>query len=260
MGIEPLDALPIWSVYLITVLGALLLAEAGYQLGKRQRERAEQGKEGNVGALVGSTLALLAFLLVFLTGIASGRFDNRRELVIQEANAVGTTYLRAGYLAEPHRTEIRQLLSEYVDVRLEAAVDDAKLPAARVRSEEIHTELWAHAETLARDNPNDVFKAIFVESLNDVIDIHTERIVAVTNRVPVNICLAIYFVAGLTMAIVGYQNGLTGERNLIALVALILVFSAVILLIVDLDRPQEGLLTVSQQALIDLQAQLGTIP
>ena len=76
MESQPLDALPIWGVYVVIVLVALLTVEVGYRLGRYWQQRTEQGKEGTVGALVGATLALLAFLLVFLTGAAANRFDD----------------------------------------------------------------------------------------------------------------------------------------------------------------------------------------
>jgi hypothetical protein len=256
MPTQPLDVLPIWAMYLLIVLLGLLVVEAGFRLGRYWKKRTGQAKQDNVNSLVGATLALLAFLLVFMIGIASNRFDNRRQLVVAEANAIGTAYLRAGYLDEPDRTDIRNLLREYVDVRLEAAADDAKIPQARARSEAIHTEMWTRAEAMARAHPDSDMGAIFIESLNAVIDLHTERIVAVFNRIPINIWLAIFFVAFLTLAMVGFSNGLGDSRNFFAQLALILVFSAVILLIVDLDRPGEGFLQVSQQPLIDLQQQL----
>ena len=178
--------------------------------------------------------------------------------MVTEANAIGTTYLRAGYLDEPDRTDIRQFLREYVDIRLEAAADPGKLAYALTRSEEIHTEMWNRAEAIAKANPNSDMAAIFIESLNQVIDLHSERAVAIFNRIPINIWLAIFFIALLTVAMVGFQNGVAGSRNTIVQLVMILVFAAVILLIVDLDRPQEGLLRVSQQAFIDLQRQLNS--
>ena len=149
MSDQPLDALPIWGVYIVIVLVALLTVEVGYQLGRYWQQRTEQGKESTVGALVGATLALLAFLLVFLTGAAANRFDTRRQLVVTEANAIGTNYLRAGYLDEPYRTDIRQFLREYVDIRLKAVTDPDTTAYALARSEEIHTELWNRAEVIA---------------------------------------------------------------------------------------------------------------
>jgi hypothetical protein len=257
MSDQPLDVLPIWGVYVVIVLVALLMVEVGYHMGRYWQQRTEQGKESTVGLLVGATLALLAFLLVFLSGAASNRFDTRRQLVVTEANAIGTTYLRAGYLDEPYRTDIRQFLREYVDIRLKAVADPGTTAYALARSQEIHKDMWNRAEVIAvTARPNSDMVALFIESLNEVIDIHTERIVAGFIRIPWNIWLAVFFIALLTMTMVGFQNGVTGNRILIVQLVMILVFAGVILLIIDLDRSQEGFLQVSQQALIDLQQQL----
>jgi hypothetical protein len=251
-GNEPLDILPLWALYLLIVLAGLLAVEIGFRLGRWWQQRSPQEKEGTTGAIVGAILGMLAFLLVFLTGIAVNRFDTRRQLVITEANAIGTTFLRAGYLEEPNRTEIRQLLREYGAIRLAPAQDRSKLAATLVRSEEIQTELWSRAEALAIAYPNTEVVALFIDSLNQVIDLHTERVVAIFNRIPFNFWLIIFFMAFLALMMVGFQNGQSGNRNLIVIIALVLVFAAVIQLNIDLDRPQEGFLQVSQQAMINV--------
>lgn len=251
-----LDLLPLWGVYLAAVLLSLLAVELGYRLGKLWQRRTHEQKEGPVGAMAGATLGLLAFLLAFVTGIAINRFDNRRSLVVDEANAIGTTWLRAGYLEEPYRSESRALLAEYVDVRL-GLIGVADLADARVRAEQIHGELWSRAEIVARDNLQSPVVALYIQSLNEVIDIHAKRIVAIlSSRMPGSIWLGLYAVAILTMMLVGVQSSYGDRENWVGLLLLVLVFAAVLTLIVDIDRPQQGLLRVSQQALQDLQAQL----
>ena len=94
----PLDALPLWGLFLVILLLVLLSVEGGYRLGKYRRSRSEQEKEAPVGAMVGATLGLLAFMLAFTFGLAAARFDTRRQVLLDEANAIGTTYLRAGML------------------------------------------------------------------------------------------------------------------------------------------------------------------
>ena len=98
---QPLDLLPIWSVYILTLLIFFLAAEAGFRLGKPVQKRWPDKSEAGVGAMVGAALAILGFLLAFVTSIAIGNFNQRRQLVVSEANAIGTTYLRAGFLADP---------------------------------------------------------------------------------------------------------------------------------------------------------------
>ena len=133
-----LDTVPLWALYIGSVVILLLASEVGYRLSKTMQRRRPDKAEASVGALSGATLALLAFLLAFVTSTAVNSLAARRQSLIDEANAVGTAYLRAGYLAEPTATESRQLLREYVDQRL-AARDRTRVAQAISRSEEIHS-------------------------------------------------------------------------------------------------------------------------
>jgi hypothetical protein len=151
----PLDLLPIWGVFLATVAVVLLAVEGGFRLGQYRRRRSEQEDRPPVGEMVAATLALLAFLLAFTFGLAAARFDVRRGLVIEEANAIGTTSLRAGLLPEPHRSDVRSLLREYLDVRVEA-VQPGKLSRSIGRSEELHARLWAQAVAVGEKNPGSI--------------------------------------------------------------------------------------------------------
>ena len=113
-----IDSLPIPGVFLAFALLALILYELGFRFGRWWQARTPEEKEGPTGMLVGSILALMAFLLAITMGMATDRFDTRRGLVLAEANDIGTTYLRAGYLPEPAASESRELLREYVPLRI----------------------------------------------------------------------------------------------------------------------------------------------
>jgi hypothetical protein len=113
-----LDALPISALFLAFAIIAATVSELGYRLGHWWQERTPDESEGPTGMIVGSLLALMAFLLAIAMGMASDRFDTRRGLVLAEANSIGTTYLRAGYLPEPASSEIRDMLREYVPLRI----------------------------------------------------------------------------------------------------------------------------------------------
>lgn len=255
---QPLDALPLWAMYILTVVVLLLAVEAGYRLSTTMQRRWPDKAESSVGTLNGATLALLAFLLAFVTSTAVDSFTARRQAVVAEANAIGTTYLRAGYLPDPYAANAHDLLREYVDTRLVVAQDATTAPQAIARSEEIHNALWADAESLARENATPTI-ALYISSLNEVIDLQTERInIALVARLPWTIVAGLYLIAVLAMGLVGLHAGYAERRNPIALIALVLVLSVVFLLILDLERGQEGLLTVSQQSMIDLQRQLNT--
>ena len=115
------DRLPLWVLFIGTVAIILLSVEGGWRLGNTRRQHAEHEKDAPIDAIVGAMLGLLAFLLAFTFGMSASRFDARRQLVLQEADTIGTAYLRADMLPEPQRSEIRNQLREYATLRVSAA-------------------------------------------------------------------------------------------------------------------------------------------
>ena len=247
-----LDALPLWGLFLVIVALAMAAIEGGYRLGTYRHRQPGREKETPVGAMVGAMLGLLAFMLAFTFGMASSRFDTRKQLVLDEANAIGTTYLRAALLPE-RRDEIRALLRSYVDTRLEA-VRSGRVADEILRSEGIQGELWSAATTLGQQHPDSIVVGLFVQSLNEVIDLHAKRVTAgLRNRIPGAIWVTLLTIAVLSLAAMGYHVGLVGTIRPLTAIVVAVTFSSVISLIADLDRPQEGTLTVSQQALVDVR-------
>ena len=255
-----LDSLPLWSVYVLTAFFLLLGLEAGFRLGKIKQKRWPDRAESEVGAMVGATLALLAFLLTFATSFAFEVFNERRLLIVQEANAIGSAYMQAGLLPEPLSEKSRLLFKEYVNLRL-AAMDRTQTIQAIARSEAIQDELWSFVEPIAKGNPDPII-ALYITSLDNVMDIHTQRLAAELGiRVPATILVGLYGIAFLTMLLVGVHFAYEERWNILALILVVLVLSAVFFLIVDLDRShQVGLLKISQKALIDLQENLKSVP
>jgi hypothetical protein len=252
-----LDYFPIWAVYFLLVAMGLLAVELGFQVGKFWKKRHPDQSDSHIGAMLGATLGLWAFLLATVVGIANQRFDVRRELVLEEANTIGTTFLRAGYLPEPYASQSRELLREYASVRLKLVELDT-YAEARLRSEELQPMLWALAQDLIRTQAANPAYNIYVDSLNKTIDLHESRLTAlITARLPITIYLGMFIVASLGLFMLGYQSGINGQRNWIVTLALILIFAGVMLLIIDLDRPWGGFLRVNQQPMIDLINSLG---
>ena len=246
------DALPLWAIPPLTVAVALAGVELGYRFARYRQGRSDGEKEVNVGGMVGATLGLFAFMLAFTFGFASSRYQDRRQLVLSEANAINTAYLRTSMIPEPMRTDARRQLREYVDVRLEG-VKPGNLETALAKSDELQKNLWSTAAA-AVEKERTPLTSLFVQSLNQVIELHAQRIQAGTrSRVPGVIWIVLYLLAFLTMLMMGYQTGLAGARRSIAVIALILGFSSVLFLIADLDRPGQGMLSTSQEALIDLR-------
>jgi hypothetical protein len=254
LTIDPFDRIPLWGLGLGGFAIASLAVEIGYRLGRWRHDHAAQEKEGPVGAMVGSILALLAFMLAFTFSLAASRYDARRQTVLDEANAIGTTYLRARFLPEPQRSEVEKLLRQYVDVRLSAGTPSDPTMADFVsRSEQLQEALWSQATSLAAKNPTPI-TALFIQSLNEVIDLHAKRVLlGLRSRIPLEIWLGLILLAALGLSAMGYQAGLAAMKRSPAMLGLVLAFASVLYLIADLDRPGEGSLRTSQEAMIDLQ-------
>ena len=259
MTVQLLDSLPIVGVFIAFVVFTMLCYEAGFRLGRWWQDREPGEQEGPTGFLVGSLLALLAFLLAVTMGMASDQFDRRRAVVLDEANSIGTTYLRAGYLPASASIQIRELLREYVPLRIVVTdVEAVDLAADIQRSHEILSQLWAISEDVARTTDQGDLVSLYLDSLNETIDLNESRIIAgLYARVPETVVLLLVLGSALSLVMVGYSAGLTRRRSLISAVVLVVALGAVITIVVDLDRPREGFIEVSQQPLIDLQRQIG---
>jgi len=252
-----LDSLPISAVFVVYFLSAALVSELGYRFGHWLQDQTQDKKEGPVAMIVGSLLALMAFLLAITMGMAADRFDKRGSLVLEEANAIGTTYLRAGYLPEPASAEVRNLIRAYVPLRIVSSTLEG-VNENISRSSEIQDKIWSITEELARNNPESEVLALYIESLNETIDLHEMRIVAgIYSRVPHTVLLLLFAGSLLTLAAMGYTSGLMKTRSPASSMIMVIVLGAVITLVVDLDRSQDGLVNVDQRALIDLQEKIG---
>ncbi|MFW2373156.1 MAG: hypothetical protein ACN4GM_08545 [Gammaproteobacteria bacterium] len=256
MGPELLDSLSIIFVYVGTIVFILIAFEIGYQSGKYARSYYQTKDDTTHGGIMGGVLAMMAFVLALTFSMTASRFEHRKQTLLDEVNAIYTAYLRADLLAQPQQTEVKRLLREYVDMRL-AGIEKAKRDKAINRSLELQQLLWNQVVSAAKENPSKL-SILPVQSINDIIDIHEKRIAAVLHeRIPRNIWLTLYAITAFSMVTMGSQGGLAKTRRLIQVIPAVLAFSALITLIVDLDRPAElGLIKVSQQAMFDLQSNL----
>ncbi|MBA4015691.1 MAG: hypothetical protein C0483_00740 [Pirellula sp.] len=245
--------LPLGAVFLLTLALCIAETEVGAALARLVlRRNGAKDPDAPLGSLVGAMLGLLAFILAFTFGIATSRFDARRQLVLDEANAIGTTYLRADLLPPKEGAEIRRLLREYVDVRLNINVDNTGEVLAK--SNGLHDRLWSQTKLLAQEQMDSELRSIFIVSLNEMIDLHQSRMtVGLQYRVPGVVWLALYALSSLSMLAVGYQGGMAGVRRLMGAPVLAAAFSLVILLIADIDRIGEGQIRVSQQPIADVR-------
>jgi hypothetical protein len=248
----------IWIVFALTIVVVMLAIEAGYRLGRFAHRRSEDEKESPVSAIAGSILGLAAFMLAFTFGIVSERHDVKKALVREEANAIRTAWQRSDFLPDPDRAEAAALLRKYVDERVNfaqqrnVAPEHVKSFLSSARQEQ--DRLWSMAVANARKDMNSDVAALYIESLNELNGIHASRLaIAVQARIPMEIWFVLYCVSILGMMGVGYQTGIAGSKRSNSRPLLALTFALVFALIASLDRPDSGIVTVTQQPLIDLR-------
>jgi len=254
MNLENYQLPTIFLVGLIAILGA---CEIGRLLGIRATGRGGD----DVSTLEGAVLGLLALMIGFTFAMALTRFEARRDAVLNEANAIGTTALRARLLPAPHSADALKSLREYVKIRLDITqrvVTASELKAAIDRSNEIQEALWQNVKGLAAKDTGVVPTGVFIQTLNEMIDNQGKRLHALQSRVPNIVFLALYGVAIVAFLFAGYANGLEARRVRLPIYVMGVLVSAVILLIQDLDRPAAGFISISQQPMIDTAASIAT--
>ncbi len=247
-----LDVIPLWCILPLILVTSLLMLEAGYQLGHWRHSRVAEEKEAPVAAMAAAVLGLLAFMLAFTFSLAASRFDARRQAVLEEANAIGTTYLRTRLLPEPQGPEIAKLLRRYTEIRTQQRTSE-NIGDLLAESEQLHEQMWSQPVAAAEIDSGAIMTGLFLESLNESIDLHFTRVfVGLYSRIPNTIWLALLSLVVLGMISLGYQSGLSATRRSLEMPIFALAFSCVLYLIVDLDRAHEGLLQISQQAMVNL--------
>jgi hypothetical protein len=253
------ELIPLWGKVLLTIVLVLLSITLGARLGTARRRQLGPEREEAIGPAVGGALGLLAFMLAFTFGLAANRYDTRKALILEEANAIQTLYLRAGLLPEPHGGKIRSVVREYVDLRAAFAAGRVPVTEAMTRSRQMQERIWTQVATLAAADPPSTVLPLVIETANQVIDLHTKRVtVGMHYRIPPPIWVPLFLVSALSMAALGYHFGVAGGRVGRPLILIVtLAFTTVIYLVADLDSAGEGAIRgVDQQPILDLQEHL----
>lgn len=258
-----LSGLSLTGVMLFVLISLTLASLAGYAIRRFELRRAarleEEVEHSQESYLVGSMLGLLALLLAFSFSMALDRYEERRHLVVQEANAIGTAYLRAQMLDEPHRSRLSGLLVEYTDNRIElaSASPGAGKPLV-ARNDRLLTDIWA-AVTASRESAlrHGITTALLM-TYNEVIDLDTERKVARQMRVPTAVLMLLYGFLLMAALVLGYV--LEERRGRMGAGVLFLILSLYIGIISDLSRPAAGSIIESQEPMVMLRASMKSQP
>jgi hypothetical protein len=240
-------------LYPLTIVLIAGAAEVGAWIGWRTRSVADDASD--IGTLTGAALGLLALLLAFSFSLALSRYEARRNWVLEEANAIGSTVNFAFMLPESEQKPILSLLRDYTSVRIGLGVpyDPTKLARDVARSVELQNQLWQHAVTVTAAAPQSLPAYRFVASLNEMNNIHESRLTALRYHIPGEVMFLLIAVAMMATGFTGYYAGGRGSRGRVATFMMSLTIAVVVLVVVDLDRQARGLILVPVQPLIDVR-------
>jgi hypothetical protein len=252
-----MTAAPIWLIGIILFGGMLAAARLGSWL-RRRHEKAAHDKDKDdkssdqEGLIVSSVMGLLALLVGFTFSLALDRFDGRRTGVLEEANAIGTTYLQTQLLDAPHRERISQLLMAYASNRLtlSQAAPGAQTDKALAENDRLVNQLWTAMVAAFPSVKGYDFSSTYVSSMNLMIDMDAARRAARRANIPGEVLGLLLIYQLVAAGVVGYV--LSGDRGRQSAAFLFLLFGLSLLVIIDLDRPIGGWIRVSQQPTIDL--------
>ncbi len=253
-----MDAIPLEVLFPVTIVLFFIAIELGYKVGNTHTEDLKKLKEKMTSSNAGAILGLLGFILVFTFGIVYHRYDERKELVREEANMIRTAWLRTDFLPEKERADSDKLIKQYIDLRLRAvevySVDNMHTNIKE--SNKIQYQIWDIASANASQDMHSQTGALYFESVNEMINHQALRIaVGLQARIPTAIWILLYVLIILGMFGIGYQASVSGSSRKTWLTPImVLSFSLIISLIAALDRPDNNIMRVSQQPLADLKS------
>jgi hypothetical protein len=248
-----IDSLPVWGMFLVTAAVSVLALKIGFRLARTGRWPPLREQEAEVRTMTGAAVGLLTFMLVFTFWIASHHYNQAREVVLDESGVIGTTYLRADLLPEPYRAEIRNLLREYVDIRL-ADIRAGNIDQASSREEEVRRRIWSRTMAARDETGNPIFDEFLRGSLSNLIALHTTWVgVQKEFNISAVVWVALFTIIGLTMISIGFHAGITHMNKAPVITVFVLLLSVVMFLIADLDTPYIGALRVNHWSMIELR-------
>jgi hypothetical protein len=249
--------LPLWAMALVLLALAVAAKETGRWIARRYRaDRAAEAKATAESYVIGPIFGLLALMVGFTFSVALNRYDARRQWIAEEANAIGTAYLRADLLDEPHRARLQGLLRDYAKLRIApSGTWDDRTEALLARSEVLRTQLWEETRRAVYPVRETNLAFYTVEAMNNTLDISTRRVLAGRAHVPTRVIDVLILYLIVAAAALGYvTSDHPGARKASNL--LLLLFVLAMSIILDIDRPRQGSIQVSQRVLEELVASM----
>lgn len=241
----------------ILFLSMVVAIEVGAWLGMRFEKDASKSLRTQVNSLQASLLGILALLLGFTFSQSLQRYDVRSAAVVEEANAIGTAYLRAELLPTETRDASIALMRDYIDVRISASAVSLDRQEERdlllAEGQGMQAKLWQLAVLGARASASPATTNLYLQSLNELIDSNTRRDAALNRHVPELVLFLLYSTFILTGGLLGYASGISGRRASNGTYVLVALIVVLVFIIIDLDRPRRGFIEVDQSSLTDLR-------
>jgi hypothetical protein len=238
----------------------LICMEIGYRIGKRNGNKVKGNESAQILRIESSMLGMVALLIGFTFSLSLQRYEERTQDVVEEANAIGTTYLRAELLPVQYRDSVQLLIREYVSMRLkesEISITDVQQHEEYVRAtQRIGDHLWRLAKQSVEINDSPLRTGLFIQSLNEVLDGFDRSEAELNIHVPELVIFLLVVTFLITAAIFGYASGSEGHRPTMAANIFLVIIVLLTFLIIDLDRPRRGVIRVSQQSLEALQSSM----
>jgi hypothetical protein len=256
-----LDPIPTWAIMLISALLIFGMSEVGFRLGRR-RGPVTHGRDPSF-LVQGSAFTVLALLLGFSFSLALGRYDARRSAMLREANAINIAFLRAQLLDAKTALAQRRDLDAYIDERLAYAQSDTDPSQRRIadaKSIQLQRDMWGLATRAAQRDPRSTMVPLFVASLNDVVSLSREEAAILNAHIPDVVVFWLLIIAMISSVMLGYGFGREGTRALIFKAIFAAMVALVFGLVLDLDRPQRGLIRVSLAPMKTVQALMEGAP
>lgn len=236
------DTLDIRIIAVSLGLLIVLVGEIGFLVARR---RATNQDDAPFGVVQGAALALVGLLLGFSFSLALSRYDERRGVLVREANAIETTLLRSDLLTAPTAAAMKSDLHQYIRARYEFVAADAKVSQrvnASLRTKALQRHMWSLATTADKRNPLATPPALVIQALNNMIDVEAEQESAYSAPIPPAVFYILIIVVLVAAGMLGFGFGLAGRRATLPLVMFAVMLALVMSTIIDLDRPQRGLI------------------
>ncbi|NIX77518.1 hypothetical protein [Microvirga terricola] len=249
MSANGLFGIPMLILFGLFLAPLVIVTELGFRIGQRLERASRDPAKLEIGSFQASVLGLLALFLGFTYSAAMSRYEARRELVVKEANAIGTVFLRTSLLPDPARAEIQSDLRRYAELRVLGARESGDIDRETAL---LTKRIWDEAlQGAAKDRSPAM--ALLIGSINTLIDNYSERQAALANRIPRQVFTMLGLLTLVAMALIGYSCGIAGYRALGATTIIAVLVSAVVILTLDLHEPRQGLILENQQPLIDVR-------